>query len=349
MSSNNSPSEDTSKPSGDDVYEISAVARITGLSTHNLRVWERRHKVVEPVRTETKRRLYSRDDVRKLGLMKALVDSGDSISQIAGLDIPQLEERLAGTGQVGGVPSNRSGGEPLSRRCRVAVAGHFVRRLFNDEGALWEQFRVVSEHDRADELKGAVRPLSVDVVILEEATLFDERVEAIQQLLSKIKAQRAVIIYQFAPQAVIARIEEDFPQISALRAPANATEVRLASLAGMSAPRMSGAGQVSVGRSLDAAGPEGAPDEIPERHFSDSELAAISRLSGTIKCECPQHLASLLSGLLAFETYSSQCESRNEDDARLHAYLHKATANARAAMERALVAVLESEDIDINS
>ncbi len=352
-----SASESSLPSSSDDVYEISAVARITGLSTHNLRVWERRHKVVEPVRTETKRRLYSRADVRKLGLLKALVDGGDSISQLAGMEIAQLETRLSDTGQAG--PLNPAGGvvEKISRRCRLAVAGHFVRRLFIDEGALWDQFRVVSEYDTVDELKAAVRPMSVDVAILEEATLFDERVEAIQQMLSKIKAQRAVVIYQFAPQAVIARIEADFPQITVLRAPANATEVRLACLAGMSLSeqgksRRGGSGKRVAVEASEAAldgGATGAENEIPERHFSDSELAAISRLSGTIKCECPQHLASLLNGLLAFETYSSQCENRNEDDAKLHAYLHRATANARAAMETALIAVLESEDIDVSS
>ncbi len=356
MSSSRSDSDSSLSASGDDFYEISAVARITGLSTHNLRVWERRHKVVEPVRTETKRRLYSRDDVRKLGLLKALVDSGHSISQLAGLDISQLEQRLSEIGQTAVLRADGDAVEQLSRRCRLAVAGHFARRLFNDEGALWDQFRVVSEHDSADDLKGDVRPMSVDVVILEEATLFDERVEAIQQMLSKIKAPRAIVIYQFAPSAVLARIEADFPQITVLRAPANATEVRLACLAGMSRleeRQPKGAkkrDRVEIEESATDLSDDDAPqNDIPGRHFSDSELAAISRLSGAIKCECPQHLASLLSGLLAFETYSSQCENRNEEDAALHAYLHGATANARAAMEKALIAVLEAEDIDIHS
>jgi len=357
MPSSSAP-QDSLPSSGDDFYEISAVARITGLSTHNLRVWERRHKVVEPVRTETRRRLYSRDDVRKLGLLKVLVDSGDSIGQLAGLDTKQLEKRLSESGQAGPLSSGAQSADKLSRRCRLAVAGHFARRLFEDEGALWDQFRVVSEHDTVDDLKSAVRPMSVDVAILEEATLFDDRVEAIQQMLSKIKAQRAVIIYQFAPGAVMNRIETDFPQITTLRAPANATEVRLACLAGMSLPAQDRSKRskgrdakrvTSAGEPGDGDGDAALENDIPLRHFSDSELAAISRLSGAIKCECPRHLASLLSGLLAFESYSLECEDRNEDDARLHAYLHRATAEARAGIEKALVAVLDAEDIDVSS
>lgn len=359
MSSRSASESSAPSSSGDDVYEISAVARITGLSTHNLRVWERRHKVVEPVRTDTKRRLYSRDDVRKLGLLKALVDSGHSISQLASLNISQLEQRLNESGQSaapGTSPRSDASGT-LARRCRLAVAGHFVRSLFDDEGALSDQFRVISGHDSTDQLRREVRPLSVDAVIIEEATLFDERVEAIQQMLSKIKAQRAIIVYQFAPRPVISRIEADFPQITALRAPANATEIRLACLAGMSLSKQSRTKQGERGKpgvlddSAEALDGDTAVAEnaIPERYFSDSELAAIARLASSIKCECPQHLASLLSGLLAFETYSSQCENRNEDDAKLHAYLHGATATARATLEKALVAVLDSEDIHLNS
>ncbi|MEO0414369.1 MAG: MerR family transcriptional regulator, partial [Verrucomicrobiota bacterium] len=87
--------------------------------------------------------------------------------------------------------------------------------------------------------------------------------------------------------------------------------------------------------------------EIPERLYSDSDLVKIGRISSVVDCECPQHLAGLLSSLNAFEDYSAACESKNEQDAELHRYLHVETAKARAAMEVALTRLMDEEGIDI--
>ena len=43
-------------------YGIGVVSRLTGVSRDALRVWERRYGVVKAERTDTKRRLYSKDD-----------------------------------------------------------------------------------------------------------------------------------------------------------------------------------------------------------------------------------------------------------------------------------------------
>ena len=47
-------------------YRIGAVARMTGISTHALRAWERRYDGVNPERTESGGRLYSDDGRRAL-------------------------------------------------------------------------------------------------------------------------------------------------------------------------------------------------------------------------------------------------------------------------------------------
>ena len=86
---------------------------------------------------------------------------------------------------------------------------------------------------------------------------------------------------------------------------------------------------------------------MPPRHFSDRDLARIARISSVVKCECPQHLASLLSSLSAFESYSAACENQNEADAKLHAYLHRTTADCRAEMEAALLHLLDVEGISL--
>lgn len=71
-------------------YQIGTVARVTGLSTHTLRVWERRYGLVTPARTPGGSRVYSDADVTKLRLLKRLTDEGHSIGRIAHLSVDDL-------------------------------------------------------------------------------------------------------------------------------------------------------------------------------------------------------------------------------------------------------------------
>jgi MerR family transcriptional regulator, light-induced transcriptional regulator len=78
----------------ENLYTIKKVAEITGLSVHAIRAWEKRYKVVIPERTDTNRRLYSKNDVEKLRLLHEASKNGFSIGSIAGLNIDQLKELL---------------------------------------------------------------------------------------------------------------------------------------------------------------------------------------------------------------------------------------------------------------
>ena len=72
------------------MYPIRHAASQAGLSTHLVRVWERRYQAVIPARTESNRRLYSEADVLRLQLLKKSVDAGHSISQVANLPLGEL-------------------------------------------------------------------------------------------------------------------------------------------------------------------------------------------------------------------------------------------------------------------
>jgi DNA-binding transcriptional MerR regulator len=343
-------------PVEEDLIEISAVSRLTGLSTHNLRVWESRHGVVSPARSDSQRRLYSRDDVRKLGILKALVDRGFSIGRLSNLTFEQLEQRLAESETDSGaaVDDSHQSSSPQAqqRRCRIAIAGQLIAGQFRDEGPLRDKFRVVSEHGTLEELAEALRPHSADVLIIELATLFDDGIEEIQHQLSASKARRAVIAYRFASDSALQRIENDLVGITALRAPVNATEIRLACLAGMDlspidAPLSIREDSRHTTESLDQE--DSSESAIPPHRFSPAELGAISELTSDVKCECPHHLANLITSLAAFEQYSKECENRNKDDARIHRLLHRVSAEARSSLESALVKVLAFEDLQIPS
>ena len=58
---------------------IQLSARLTGLSTHVIRIWEQHYQAVEPKRTLTNHRLYSDDDIERLGLWRDVTHAGHNI------------------------------------------------------------------------------------------------------------------------------------------------------------------------------------------------------------------------------------------------------------------------------
>src|SRR6478735_5515236 len=65
------------------VYTVGRTAQLTGVPRETLRKWEQRYGVVSPVRTEGNYRLYDDESVRRLSVMRHLVDSGWSPKEAA--------------------------------------------------------------------------------------------------------------------------------------------------------------------------------------------------------------------------------------------------------------------------
>lgn len=96
------------------VYTVGRTAQLTGVPRETLRKWEQRYAVVSPTRTEGNYRLYDDEAVRRLSVMRDLVDSGwaprDAARRV-------LEEP---TGAVAAVPRP---GSPLERLDDLAACG----------------------------------------------------------------------------------------------------------------------------------------------------------------------------------------------------------------------------------
>jgi len=315
-------------PSTEPGYRIGAVSRLTGISTDTLRMWERRYGVVEPHRAEKGNRLYTRDDISRLALIKRLVDAGHAIGTIANLSQEQLQERLGPYAEGAGLSAP---GEAAS--CRVAVLGDALAVRLPGMSAELEGLDLVGLYRERRRFEEEVVSLKPDVVILEYPTVHEDTVTEVKRL-ARRSAARALVVYGFATAAAARQLRSS--RILPVRAPVDASELR----------RLCLGGRVEVSEAPEPAGDLlGGP--VPPRRYDDGELARIAMSSTTVKCECPHHLSDLVSGLAAFETYSAQCESRHPDDAALHAYLHATTARARAMIEDALARVVESEGIEV--
>jgi len=101
-------------------YRVGMVSKMTGLSTHTLRMWEKRYATVLPKRTEAGGRLYTDADIERLRLLHKLVQSGHSIGGIAKLPDTDLRHMAAGSSDRSLQPASRHLPE-LRERVMAAV------------------------------------------------------------------------------------------------------------------------------------------------------------------------------------------------------------------------------------
>ncbi|RPF90366.1 MAG: MerR family transcriptional regulator [Roseibacillus sp. TMED18] len=300
-------------------FGIGAVARRTGLSASNIRMWESRYEAVVPDRTPSNRRLYGREDIERLSLLRSLTLRGHSISSIADLSHEELEERLAGDQ----LPS-----APLSPKKRILVVGTAVAETLSanpsfdlELGEVFGDLRSAFEAPRVTE---------ADLVVIEAETLFPETISSVRELVRRTKAPRTVLIYHFSASSTATALAKAIQGVQLLKAPVSVEQLLRHCMIQQGQP----------GIPID-------PGPVPARLYTPDQLGQLAKVSTTVECECPQHLAGLLQGLAAFEKYSRECEDRNPEDALLHAFLYRTTARVRRTMEEALQHVVLAEGITV--
>lgn len=74
-------------------YNIQAASQLSGVSIHQLRIWEKRYQAVKPKRNSKNFRSYSHDDIIRLKLLGTLARSGFAISKIARLSTADLQAK----------------------------------------------------------------------------------------------------------------------------------------------------------------------------------------------------------------------------------------------------------------
>ena len=322
------------KSRNEDGYGIGAVARLTGLTDHTIRVWERRYSAVVTERSQNGRRVYTPGDVEKLGLLKRLTDQGVSIGKIAGDSVADLRERLSSLNEIVS--------DVAPDQISVAVLGDFLPTLLGDaDSGLGRVNLLVADHNR-ESFEADLTCQNIDVVVVECPVIDKQVCEQLSEYLELSGAMHGVIVYRFGRARDISAARD--AGMVVVRSPLDAEEICTA---------ISGAYNRTTGfrprarqnpvtpvADWDFAGP------IAPRLFSRQQLKTLANAATAIDCECPHHLAQLVADLTAFEVYSANCANRDADDAALHRYLHRTTAAARAQIEAALERVAAAEGID---
>ncbi|HEY3405543.1 MAG TPA: MerR family transcriptional regulator [Ohtaekwangia sp.] len=75
-------------------YSIKELEKLSGIKAHTIRIWEKRHKIIEPARTSTNIRFYSDDDLKKIINVSVLNTNGIKISRIAGMTLDEMNRKV---------------------------------------------------------------------------------------------------------------------------------------------------------------------------------------------------------------------------------------------------------------
>lgn len=178
------PGGSESSSSSEPTYSLGAVARLTSLSPHVLRAWERRYGAVKPLRTPGGTRRYRESDVARLRRLRAAVQAGHAISEVANASDAELERRLRLTPttptpslaplieaieQLDGPGVERLLGVQLAALGGARFARSVASPLLHMIGSRWEagQLCIASEHLASSILRSllgsALRPTTAAI------------------------------------------------------------------------------------------------------------------------------------------------------------------------------------------
>lgn len=313
-------------------FKIGAVSRMTGIAPDTLRIWERRYEIVTPERTPAGGRLYSQEQINRLTLIKNLVDAGDSISVVASLSLADLQNRLTATTHAAATPSAIS-----ERPCRLVILGESLGLNLKQAIEQMDSMTITGSYTSVSQFESELQSLKADVLLIEMPTVHEDSASRIIEWLELSGAIHVILVYRFGNVEAIRRIP--LSKCSTLRAPVDVHTIKNLCQSLFGAYKQVGADEEE---SLYSVGEIATP-----RKYDDETLARVAMQSTVIKCECPRHLTELISGLAAFERYSTECESRSPADAELHTFLNITASRARVMIENALSRVIETENIKI--
>lgn len=199
----------------------------------------------------------------------------------------------------------------------------------------------VATADRA-ELLAAAGKVKVDALVADLDLLGDNPEQAVSELERALRPELTVIVYAFAKWDVIERLRG--PQRQLMRAPVSARALR-SNMLGLIVKHLTQNPAKAVVTPLET-GLMRLEQQAPMRRYNDLQLAALQDVRSAVNCECPNQVADLVLQLVAFETYSAQCQNKNEKDAQMHRLLARVTGHARAVMEYGLKELCAFEGID---
>lgn len=324
-------------------YSIGVVARMTGISVHTLRMWERRYSIVSSRRTPGGQRAYTLADIDHLKLLRALTRTGVRIGDVAKLPVNQLMSLLLESSDVPAEPLRSTYpifvvGEKNIRSCGE-LKNRFPQCAFS---GVDESFGSINEKNLSDlstvidvEVLGGSKAQNADQCVL----LFSLQVLQPSAILSLKALSHTFLALIVSADYVNPAVRDAFENTNVYFFNASAQGSLNSALNAF----------LLKERTRDSLAPSTAATDLglPSLHpkfFTDEQLAAFEQQTTLLDCECPPHIVALIQKLSAFEEYSRGCEVQTEAQAILHTCVYAYAAQARHLMEKALLVVAGNQE-----
>ena len=318
------------------LHKIGAVSSLSGVPTPTLRVWEARYQCFSPIKTASRHRLYSEDDVLKATLIKRLTEQGHSVRQIAHCSLQALNQLLQ---QHQGLGQHSGGVKRSTPIATVAIVGlplasRVESKKFTAQLAP-TQLRITDILGTLEVMQQAKLQEQPELLLIQCPSLHAGVQVDIRRLVDQSQATHVIVLYSFGQAPVIESLKQWGMIVR--REPLPETELSELLLATL---RVDMPNPISSGHQHAA---------IPPRKYDDMTLMRVTGISTQVLCECPKHVAELITQLARFEQYSLDCLNKSSEDARIHAHLSAISGTARAMFEDALEMVVQHEGIDLQS
>jgi hypothetical protein len=317
-------------PETERLYGIAIAATRAGLSLQLIRMWEKRHGCIRAKRTQTNRRVYDQEDINRLILLKKLTTLGHGIGAIAGLGTPELRKLLMEAESL--IPPLSPPGSDAVRRI---LAFGVQAQIELGENGPFECTLVGAYGDRLE--AGAEESLPVaDLLVAELPAITPADLEALASIASRCQARRTILIYPESDRDQALALAGAREGVSLLQAPVKPKRLRRECV-------------LHLNRlfPLPVPLPPGGNRPVPPRLYAPEQVAQVTKFANRLACECPRHIAKVLTLLCEFEEYCEDCVDREPEDAQLHDFLHRTTAHARRLMEEAMRHVVRAEGIQL--
>jgi DNA-binding transcriptional MerR regulator len=307
-------------------YEVGAVAKISEISPHTIRTWERRGFIRAAHRSATRRRQYSKEQLERICLFAKLTSAGDSISAIAKLNMEQLRVRLTNY-------HNPKLTVDVFNPSKILIIYTFDKRTFERFSRMSSRIdRKLSDLNTIQEIGDSNRP---DLIAMEAPPSIDGLNRIVEKVSGKWPEIPIILFYDFLSREQLRRLGSEGFFLIRLPIPNEQLEQYLFKAAGLK----------RVPKEIVLTDPEHQKDA--ERLFSENQLISIANSSPKLKCECPNHMSALVSSLTMFEDYCHSCEVNSPADEQLHKHLGYEVSLARRRVEEALMYLCEADGLPI--
>ena len=306
--------------SDSNLVPIGVLSHLSGVPADTIRTWERRYKLLAPERDARGRRIYSAQQLARLRLIASLNDHGERIADLARLSDDELEQRA--------LLHKQNTEQLLPQVIRVAVLHPTLSKTLSGPIlGLSTQLDVIQLSELNPIPEGLGR---VDVVLASVDSLGSKPLTLLRRIRLALQPTSLLVTYSYMTRPMREKLQTQ--PLRLLKDNMPPERLRELVVQGLLADRL---------RNSTRSKPQ---DHAPRR-FTAAQLDQLQRQISRLDCECPNHVASLVSALLAFEVYSANCSSASSADAALHTKLHVGTSQARAVMEELLMTLVQAEGI----